>query len=203
MKLQAHTFKQLESLPKQVLLPQQSHSARIVEIKTGDEDLCDCDGLWTTNPDFLLGVKTADCAPIAIWNERQFGIVHAGWRGTVNGAIENLLAVFQRPSPDGNLNFHPRMKIWIGPILPRFEIQKDNCYQQIKAKFGSQFFNEVEDKIIFEFEECLKFMLPTAQFDSRSTFEDSSLASWRRDKHFENGQNTTVIGFFNPPQNAS
>jgi len=194
------TFTPLEPLPKEIILPVQSHSPNIVKIETGLELVTNTDGLWTESKDFLLGVKTADCAPICLWDDEKFGIVHAGWRGTVNGAIENILLNFETglqilpKNRDRSQNF----KIWIGPILPRFEIQKDDCYQQIHHKFGDRFFSKVDlesrSTLIFEFKQCLQFMLPQAQFDPRSTLEDSTLASWRRDKHFENGQNVTVIG---------
>jgi copper oxidase (laccase) domain-containing protein len=191
--IKIYTFEPGAELPAKVITPQQRHSAHIVKIETGLENLNDCDGLWTKKSKLLLGVKTADCAPICIWNDTQFGIVHAGWRGTVNGAIENLRLNFETGLEFGDRS--PNFKIWVGPILPRFEIQKDNCYDQLKTKFGSQFFTKTEDKIYFEFKKCLQFLLPTALFDSRSTFDDLSLASWRRDKAFPKGQNTTVIGF--------
>lgn len=194
MNTRTHTFLPGQVLPAALITPKQSHSANIVQIKTGQEDLTDCDGIWSTNPKFILGVRTADCAPICLWDNEKFGIVHAGWRGTINGAVENLLSQFELSS---NLN------VWIGPILPRFEIQKDDCYDLISAKFGDQFFthqpspspSQREGRIIFEFKECLRHLLPSqAVFDERSTFESKDLASWRRDKHFNNGQNVSVIG---------
>lgn len=195
------TFTPLEPLPKEIILPVQSHSPNIVKIETGLELVTNTDGLWTESKDFLLGVKTADCAPICLWDDEKFGIVHAGWRGTVNGAIENLLQIFTNESGPCKVRTQG-LNVWIGPILPRFEIQKNACYQQIHHKFGDRFFSEVFSKVdlgsrstlIFEFKQCLQFMLPQAKFDPRSTLEDPTLASWRRDKHFENGQNVTVIG---------
>lgn len=197
MNLKIHTFLPGEPLPENLVLPVQSHSPNIVKIETGAEAITNTDGLWTESKDFLLGVKTADCAPICMWDDKKFGIVHAGWRGTVNGAIENLLKNFTNES--GLYEVRTRVpKIWIGPILPRFEIQPDDCYKQIHHKFGDQFFSEVDlesrSTLMFEFKKCLQFMLPQAQFDSRSTSDDLSLASWRRDKAFPKGQNVTVIG---------
>ncbi|URA09837.1 polyphenol oxidase family protein [Thermospira aquatica] len=43
--------------------------------------LIEGDGLWTTLPDILLGVFTADCLPLFFWSEDVVGIVHAGRRG--------------------------------------------------------------------------------------------------------------------------
>ena len=200
--IKIQTFKPSEVLPNKVILPQQTHGAKVVKIQTGLENLESCDGMWSESENFLLGVKTADCAPICLWNDTQFGILHAGWRGTVNGAIENMLQAFEfelgsnspsRPSRDGVQNY-PGMAIWVGPLLPRFEIQKDRCFQQIHTKFGDRFFTKNNGKIMFEFKHCLQFLLPNAQFDTRSTSEDSTLASWRRDKRFPKGQNVTVIG---------
>ncbi|NCP67039.1 polyphenol oxidase family protein [bacterium] len=198
--IKIQTFKPEEALPKRLILPLQSHSSRVVEIINGNESLIDCDGVWTRNNKFVLGVKTADCAPICIWNKDQFGVLHAGWRGTVNGAIENMLEAFEfelsSNSSRDDVENHPGMNIWIGPILPRFEIQEDSCFELIKAKFGDQFFAFDAGGIFFEFKKCLAYMLPKAHFDNRSTFEDLDLASWRRDKAFPKGQNTTVIGHF-------
>lgn len=196
MNTRTHTFLPGQDLPKCLVLPAQSHGAQVVEIKTGQENLDNCDGLWTRNPEFLLGVRTADCAPICFWDEERFGIVHAGWRGAVNGAIENLLSVFQFElgSSTEHQSSNCDLNIWIGPLLPRFEIQPDDCYAEIQAKFGTQFFTETNNSVFFDFKECLQHILPTAVFDNRSTFDDSNLASWRRDKAFAKGQNVTVIG---------
>ena len=204
-KINIKTYLPGESLPANLTLPQQTHSNRIVEIITGEEDLSDCDGLWTrlySSPckgrldgvmNFPLGVKTADCAAITFYDQEKYGIIHAGWRGLCNGVIENMLAIFDNP------------KIWISPILSQFEIKQDFCYDQLQAKFGDQFFNYKSvplekgeaggstEVIIFDFQAALKSLLPTAEFDSRNTTQDLTLASWRRDKHFDNGQNVTVI----------
>lgn len=220
LNLNCQTFSPAEKLPQNLILPHQNHGCRVVEIITGKEDLTNCDGLWTQNVQFVLGVKTADCASICFWHETRFGILHAGWRGLVNGAVENMLQVFNAesetvnfPSSRDGFAYHPGMKIWVGPLLPQFEIQKDECYDLIKAKFGHQFFSKIKvdletnyssqclkktnTKLIlmFEFKSCLQFLLPSlTQFDERSTFEDLNLASWRRDKAFPKGQNTIVIG---------
>jgi copper oxidase (laccase) domain-containing protein len=191
--IKIHTFRPNETVPLNLILPQQSHSPKVVKIETGLEDLKDCDGLWTDNSAVLLGVKTADCAAICIWNDTQFGMVHAGWRGVVNGAVENLLSKFETGLEFGDRS--PNLNVWVGPLLPRFEIQKDDCYEQIKQKFGERFFSVEKNQLYFEFKKCLQSMLPEAQFDERSTFTDLSLASWRRDKAFPKGQNKTVIGF--------
>lgn len=171
------------------ITPQQTHSNRIIEVITGQEDLTGCDGVWTKNTDFTLGIKTADCAAIAFCNQDQFGIIHAGWRGLVNGIVEKMC---KTAFPD-NLNnlSRDKVQIWVGPILPQFEIQPDDCYDQIEAKFGEAFFVEKAGKIYFDFRGALEHLLPTAQFDGRSTYDTLELASWRRDQDLR--RNVTTI----------
>ncbi|MCX6807296.1 MAG: polyphenol oxidase family protein [Patescibacteria group bacterium] len=174
------TFAPDEKLPDGIIIPEQVHGANIIEIKTGLEDISNCDGLWTENFMKILGVKTADCAPICFWQDDRFGIIHVGWRGLVNGIIEKMLVLFDKPN------------VWVGPFLPKFEIQKDECFKRIKERFSSNFLLENKDKIIFDLEKAIRSLLPNADFDGRSTFEDLKLASWRRDK--TSSRNVTVIG---------
>ena len=167
--------------PQGLLFPHQVHGNKIIEIKTGQEDLSDCDGIWTAQKNnFPLGVQTADCAPIIFYDDEKYGLIHAGWRGCVNGVIEKMNALFDTPT------------IWIGPIYPQFQIQKDFCYEQIFEKFGDQFFKLEDQTLIFDFKTCLHHLLPGAQFDPRSTYADPHLASWRQDKTLK--RNCTFIG---------
>ena len=41
---------------------------------------------------FALCVLTADCAPILIYekDKKIIGCIHAGWKGAVNGVIDNI-----------------------------------------------------------------------------------------------------------------
>jgi len=52
------------------------------------------DALVTDRPDLLLGVVTADCAPI-LMADRKRGVisaVHAGWRGAIAGVTDQAIA---------------------------------------------------------------------------------------------------------------
>ncbi|MBO4277566.1 MAG: peptidoglycan editing factor PgeF [Clostridia bacterium] len=54
------------------------------------------DGLYTTQKDLLLSVRTADCVPVLICdkNKTVCAAVHAGWRGTVGGITLNAVKAF-------------------------------------------------------------------------------------------------------------
>lgn len=51
------------------------------------------DGMVTTNKNLLLGIKTADCAPVlmADYENGVIGAAHAGWRGAYKGIVENVV----------------------------------------------------------------------------------------------------------------
>ena len=43
-----------------------------------------CDALITTDPSLILGIVTADCVPIILWDSTRplYAAIHAGWKGT-------------------------------------------------------------------------------------------------------------------------
>jgi YfiH family protein len=52
------------------------------------------DALVSATPGHLLGIVTADCAPVLL-ADRSAGIIgaaHAGWKGAVSGVVENTVA---------------------------------------------------------------------------------------------------------------
>ncbi|MDQ3075705.1 MAG: polyphenol oxidase family protein [bacterium] len=173
-----------EAVPKNILLPKQCHGDNIVEVVTGDEDLFNCDALITKNRSTLLGIRTADCAPVCFSDGEYIGIAHIGWRGLCLGLIEKMLGKFKREN----------LEVFGGPFNHSFEIKKDFCYEEIKAKFGEKFFVENEGQITFLFKDAIMSLLPEqAEFDSRNTFSDPSLPSFRRCKAEE--RLVTVISF--------
>ena len=55
----------------------------------GNGETVYCDAIVSDAPHVLAGVKTADCVPLLIGDERtgSFAAVHAGWRGTFAGIV--------------------------------------------------------------------------------------------------------------------
>ena len=77
-------------IKKKLFLVNQVHSNRVIFLKEGSElDPTNADGIITNREDIVIGILTADCAPIIILGKNNFGIVHAGWRGALSGIIEN------------------------------------------------------------------------------------------------------------------
>ena len=225
--MRIQTLSPVNKIPLETILSNQTHGTNIVEIITGKEDLSNCDGMWTRDLKFKLGIRTADCAPICFWDGERFGILHVGWRGLVGGICEKMLKLFEPNVGTLHCNvqknihaqpIHTGLNIFVGPILPRFEIQRDFCYEAIEGRFGKRFFNvdtqnlsvrpssdsiqeygvdislqkKKQNRILFNFEVAIRSVLPMAEFDGRNTFMDSELASWRRDG--DERRNVTVIG---------
>lgn len=173
-----------EDLPLEVILPKQIHEDKIVEIITGKENLDNCDALITKNKSFFLGIKTADCAAVCFADGEKIGIIHIGWRGLCLSLIEKMLAKFN----------HENLDVFVGPFYHSFEIKKDFCFDKIQEKFGDKYFIEKEGKIIFLFKNAIMSLLPkNIQIDSRNTFENLSLPSFRRNK--TSRRLVTVISF--------
>ena len=76
----------------------QVHGDRVVlfdpSLQTVDEVWqTEGDALITRTPGFALGVFTADCLPIFLYDpvHEAIGLVHAGWRGTAKGVIRKAV----------------------------------------------------------------------------------------------------------------
>ena len=87
----------------QLITLNQTHGNRVITIDSFDSGRTldnrqpvsglQADGLITNRKDVLLGILTADCAPILMADNKAgvIGACHAGWRGAASGIIENTL----------------------------------------------------------------------------------------------------------------
>ena len=78
---------------------QQVHGTGIAKVDANDagQVQTDSDGLMTDTPGLPLALVFADCVPVLIYDpvKAALGLVHAGWRGTVNGAAATLVWAMQ------------------------------------------------------------------------------------------------------------
>lgn len=79
------------------------------------------DALVTATPGLLVGVVTADCAPVLLADARAgvVGAAHAGWRGAKDGVLENTIAAMVSLGADP-----ARIVAAIGPTIaqPSYEV---------------------------------------------------------------------------------
>jgi len=80
------------------------------------EDAPRADAMVTSVPGIVLGILTADCAPVlfADAEARVVGAAHAGWRGALSGVLEATVAAMCRMGASAD-----RMSAAIGPAIGR------------------------------------------------------------------------------------
>lgn len=90
---------QLGILPSQLIIPTQTHSLNIAHVDSTllalpineqQQALNNVDAVITNLPNIYLGILTADCVPVLLYDATHQAVaaIHAGWRGTV-GRIAN------------------------------------------------------------------------------------------------------------------
>ena len=78
----------------------------------------------TKKPKIILGILTADCAPVIIWDKKLkiISAIHAGWKGAYKGIIKNVVShLYKMGSKPENLI------AVIGPCISQknYEVKND------------------------------------------------------------------------------
>ena len=79
--------------------PQQVHGSEILSVfRPGEGNGHPADGLVTSTPGAVIGVRSADCVSVALYgmtsSKPLIGVVHAGWRGIRAGVIDAAVRRF-------------------------------------------------------------------------------------------------------------
>lgn len=81
--------------------PHQVHSPDVVTVTAPWEDCAAgrpvADAVVTSMPGIVLGIVTADCGPI-LFADLEAGVIgaaHAGWRGALDGVLENTIVAME------------------------------------------------------------------------------------------------------------
>mgnify|MGYP003575090827 CR=1 FL=1 len=85
------------------------------------------DALVTDRPGLLLGVVTADCAPVLLADEEAgvIGAAHAGWRGAVAGVTDQAIAAMI--SLGARVE---RIAAAVGPCIARASYEVDHAFAE-------------------------------------------------------------------------
>ena len=78
---------------KKLITLKQIHSAKCIVVDKKSESDQEADALVTRSEDIALGILTADCVPVLLFdpNKKIIGAAHAGWKGAKAGIIENTI----------------------------------------------------------------------------------------------------------------
>lgn len=126
---------------KRIVVPHQTHGTQIRLIANDFFELPDnvrdmildgVDAVMTSESDVCIGVSTADCIPVVIYDSEHHAacVVHAGWRGTVARIVMKAVGAMSDA-------FHSRpqcLKAVIGPgiSLDCFEVG-DEVYREFAS----------------------------------------------------------------------
>lgn len=181
--LDATTFKQSELHKKQVSTTR----------KTGD-------ALISSTQGDTLGIFTADCIPIFILDKKTpaIGIVHAGWRGTIDLIATKTLTKMERKFGTNKKN----CLVHLGTSI------KKCCYQvssEMKQRFKEQFGNSVHNGDYISLQTANKIQLVDFGVHPKSITNSPFCTACNTDKFFsyraESGQTGRMLSFIQLTQN--
>jgi hypothetical protein len=125
--------KKMKINQKRLSLMHQTHSNKVIIInkKNKNSKKFNSDALITKMKGFALGVVTADCVPIILYDIKNqiIGCIHAGWKGASSGIIENTIKKFKK------LNSNNKMFASVGPCIGKKSYEVDiNFYKKFISK---------------------------------------------------------------------
>ena len=107
----------------------QVHSPTVVEAgEWSEDDRPHADALVTDKPGVLLGILTADCAPVLL-ADREAGVIgaaHAGWRGALVGVGEACIAAMERLGAR-----RERIAAAVGPCIAARNYEVDQSFKDL------------------------------------------------------------------------
>ena len=116
----------------------QFHSADVVIAGDWpDDDRPHADALVTDRPGTLLGILTADCAPILL-ADREAGVIgaaHAGWRGAVAGVAASTVAAMEQLGARRS-----RIAAAVGPCIAQRNYEVDHDFAERLGEENEHFF---------------------------------------------------------------
>ncbi len=116
-----------------LVLMSQTHSNKvcIINDKNKYQKKISSDAIVTKLKGFGLGVVTADCVPVLLYDQKNkiIGCVHAGWKGALTGIIENTIKYFKK------INSNNKIFASVGPCIGNKNYEVDiNFYKKFLSK---------------------------------------------------------------------
>jgi polyphenol oxidase len=107
----------------------QVHSAEVVQVERPwpQNKRPRADAMVTDRPGLLLGILTADCAPILFADAHSgvIGAAHAGWRGAIAGVTDSTLAAMEELGANRD-----RICAAVGPCIASASYEVDDSFRE-------------------------------------------------------------------------
>jgi len=160
------------------------------------------DALITNVKNIAIGVLTADCVPILIYdkNLKIISVIHAGWKGAYIGIIRKVIKFLIKNGSNAK-----DLIAVIGPSISQknYEIQKDFKDKFLKKdKRNKIFFKLIKNKTYFSLNKCIyselkKLGVNNLEIINKDTFDPkNNFFSARRSIHNKEndyGRNISII----------
>jgi len=190
-------IKNLKLNKKKLILIKQTHSSKVIRINESNLDQkIEADGVITSLNNVVLGILTADCAPIIIYDEKNKFVcnLHSGWKGSLNNISEKAINLFDKYKIK-----RTNLIAIVGPCLGAKNYEVDKKFQKrfIKKniKYAKFFRNKNRTKSYFNLRALINYQLSELGLKkiyniNRDTYSNNNLFfSHRRATHL--GQKTT------------
>jgi YfiH family protein len=109
-----------------IVSPYQVHSPHVVVAGDWpDGDRPHADAVVTDRPGMLLGILTADCAPVLLADVKAgvVGAAHAGWKGALAGVTDATIEAMERLGAR-----RERIAAAVGPCIARASYEVDHAF---------------------------------------------------------------------------
>ena len=147
----ARVAKAMGVTPENLITVHQVHSADVQVIDSPGSGQARADAMVTATPGLALSVLTADCQPV-LFADRQAGVIgaaHAGWRGALDGVLEETVTAMERLGADAS-----QIRAVIGPAISQqaYEVGQDFLERFLDADPQNQrfFINGAQGKYHFD-----------------------------------------------------
>jgi YfiH family protein len=196
--------KKISTKAKNICLVSQFHSNKFIYIdeKYKKKKKPKADAIITNQKYLPIGVLTADCAPILIYDEKikMVAAIHAGWRGAFKGIINKVIKFMIKKGCEID-----NMTAVIGPSISHknYEVKEDFRKRFIKKdKKNSLFFKSSKKKLYFDLTKYIHSSLKIINiqhidiikidtFDIKNKFFSARRAL--KLKHNDYGRNISII----------
>lgn len=145
----------------------QTHSAICTYIDAPQDKIPQGDALVTDKPNIVLGILTADCAPVLFTGvkdngEALIGVVHAGWKGALGGVLQATVKCMCEHGATLET-----IQAIVGPTITKASYEVSKGFESPfleEDKEAIKFFSEgrAEDKLFFDLPGFNTFQLQKA-----------------------------------------
>tara|TARA_B100002051_G_scaffold185259_1_gene175364 strand:+ start:1202 stop:1963 length:762 start_codon:yes stop_codon:yes gene_type:complete len=160
------------------------------------------DALITKERKIILGILTADCAPVLIYDSKLniIAAIHAGWKGAYKGIVKKVIRYLYNCGSESK-----NLVAAIGPCISQqsYEIRKDFKSKFLKqSKKNEIFFKKFKKKTYFSLNMYIYYQLKTLGLNKidiikKNTYNPKNyLFSARRSIHKKEndyGRNISII----------